>query len=69
MSNNILSNPDREGIQQALDVLHDRRSALGQMIEDARQRGDNRAMFDLDVRHAEVCGLLSAMRALMGRAA
>jgi hypothetical protein len=58
-----------EGIQQALDLLHRRRAALGRMMDDAREQHDNRALFDLDCRHAEVCGLLSAMRGLLRGAA
>ena len=59
----------REGLQQALELLHNRRAALGRMMDDARDRHDNRALFDLDVRHAEVCGLLTAMRGLLRGAA
>lgn len=63
MSTPSLPNDTHEGIQRCLDGLHDRRSALGQAIEDARQRGDNDRIYTLDIRHAEVCGLIRAVRA------
>ena len=70
MASTIIANDTHHsGIEAALDLLHARREALSQMIDDAQKRHDIDRMLDLDVRHAEVCGLLSAMRALMGRAA
>ena len=59
----------REGIQQALDLLHNRRSALDDMMADARRRGAIEQLVDLDVRHQEICGLLTAMRGLLRGAA
>ena len=53
----------REGIQQALGVLHSRQAALNQMFTDALARQDNRAAFDLEIRLAEVGGIISALRA------
>ena len=52
-----------EGTQLALDVMFSRQSALNQRFNEAFARHDNRALFDLDVRLAEVGGIISALRA------
>ena len=49
-------------LQSAIQVLHDRRSALDVMIRDAHECGAYNKAMDLDIRHAEVCGMLSAIR-------
>jgi hypothetical protein len=66
MSTTSIANDDtrHEGIQLALEILHDRRSELGRMIDGAIERGDYQCAADLDTRHAETCHLLCELRAL-----
>lgn len=63
MSNTSIPNDTREGIQQCLDVLHDRRSALNQMFQAAAESRDGDRMAELNHRLAEIGGIIRAIRA------
>ena len=56
-----------EGVQTCMDVLHDRRSALNAMFNDAAERHDNDTMYKLSIRLEELAGLMSAIRVRAAR--
>jgi hypothetical protein len=52
-----------EGIQAALDVLLNRRSALAAMWAEAAKRHDATQLLEIGGRQAEVAGMIRALRA------
>ena len=65
MSTTSIPNDTREGIQQCLDVLHSRRSALAALWAEAADRHDADQMAELGGRQAEIAGMIRAIRGLL----
>jgi len=63
MAQASITHDTHEGIQQCLDILHARRSALNALFNDAAERRDGDTMTALSIRLEELAGLMWAIRA------